>query len=76
MKASHQRHNRQHNDEKFTSVGSLLGLPVKLSNGIAYQTKHKTTINQTYIHKGQWGIQTWLFGWSYMGNQAETAISS
>ena len=33
--SSHQRLNRQHNDGKFTSLGSLLGVPVKLSNGIA-----------------------------------------
>ena len=32
--SSHQRHNRQHNDGKVTSLGSLLGMPVKL-NGIA-----------------------------------------
>ena len=30
--SSHQRHNRQHNDGKVTSLGSLLGLPVELSN--------------------------------------------
>ena len=38
--SSHQRHNRQHNDGKVTSLGSLLGLPVELANGIAVQTKH------------------------------------
>ena len=31
---SHQRHNRQHNDGKVTSLGSLLGVSVELSNGI------------------------------------------
>ena len=36
---SHQSHNRQHNDGKVTSLGSLLGMPVKLSNGIADQKK-------------------------------------
>ena len=46
--SSHQRHNRQHKDGKVTSLGSLLGLPVELSNGIAVQTKHKTTIKLTY----------------------------
>ena len=45
---SHQRHNRQHNDGKVTSLGSLLGVPVDLSNGIAVKTKHKTTIKLTY----------------------------
>ena len=51
--SSHQRHNRQHNDGKVTSLGSLLGMPVKLSNGIADKTN-----NQTYTHKGSLGIQT------------------
>ena len=46
--SSHQRHNRQHNDGKVTSLGSLLGLPVELSNRIAVQTKHKTTIKLEY----------------------------
>ena len=48
--SSHQRHSRQHNDGKVTSLGSLLGLPVELSNGITVQTKHKNN-NQTYIHR-------------------------
>ena len=42
------RHNRQHNDGKVTSLGFLLGLPVQLSNGIAVQTKCKTTIKLRY----------------------------
>ena len=46
--SSHQRHNRQHNNGKVTSLGSLLGLPVELSNGIAVQKKHKTTTKLTY----------------------------
>ena len=33
--SSHQRHNRQHNDGKVTSLGFLLGMTAKLSNGIA-----------------------------------------
>ena len=33
--SSHQRHNRQHNDAKVTSMSSLLDLPVELPNGIA-----------------------------------------
>ena len=32
-------YNRQHNDGKVTSLGSLLGLPMELSNGIVVQTK-------------------------------------
>ena len=40
---SHQRHNRQHNDAKDHFSGSFLGVPVKLSNGIA--------ANQTCIHR-------------------------
>ena len=50
--SSHQRHNRQHDGGKVTSLGSLLGMPVKLSNGIADKNK-----NQTYIYKGSLGIQ-------------------
>ena len=38
----------KHNDGKVTSLGSLLGLPVKLPNGIAVQTNTKTTIKLTY----------------------------
>ena len=33
--SSHQRPNRKHSDGKVTSLGSFLGMPVKLSNGIA-----------------------------------------
>ena len=40
-KSSHQRQNRQHNDGKVTSWGSLLGLPVEFSNGIAVQPNTK-----------------------------------
>ena len=32
--------------QKFTSLGSLFGMPVKLSNGIAGENN-----NQTYIHR-------------------------
>ena len=41
-----QRHNIQHNDGKVTSPGSLLGIPVNLSNGIADKNN-----NLTYIHR-------------------------
>ena len=41
VESSHQRHNRQHN-----TLGSLLGVPLKLSNGIAGINN-----NQTYIHR-------------------------
>ena len=58
---SHQSHNRHHNDGKVTSLASLLGLPVELSNGIAFQTKYQNN-NQTYIQRGQWGIQTGCLG--------------
>ena len=44
--SSHQRHNRQHNDGKVTSLDSLLGMPVKVSSGIADKNN-----NQTYIHR-------------------------
>ena len=44
---------RQHNDGKVTSQGSLLGVPVELSNGIADKNN-----NQTYIHKGSLVIKT------------------
>ena len=43
--SSHQKYTRQHNDRKVTSLGSLLGMPVELSNRIT--NKHN---NQTYIH--------------------------
>ena len=42
--SSHQRHNRRHNDAKVTSLGSLLGLPAELSNGVAVQTKHENQV--------------------------------
>ena len=45
---SHQRHNRQHNDGKVNPLGSLIGLPAELSNGIAVQINTKTTIKITY----------------------------
>ena len=51
-------HNRQHNDGNFISLGSLLGLPVKLSNGIAEQNN-----NQTYICRGTY--------WYPMPNSAQ-----
>ena len=44
--SSHQRHNRQHNDGKVISLGSLLGMPVKSSNGFADKNN-----NQTYIQR-------------------------
>ena len=55
--SSHERHNRQPNDGKVTSLGSLLGVPVKLSNGIADKNN-----NQTYEHKGSLGIQAGCLG--------------
>ena len=47
-----QRNHRQHNDGKVTSLGFLLGIPMKLSNGITDKNN-----NQTYIQKGSLGIQ-------------------
>ena len=38
----------QCNNGKVTSLGSLLGLPVELSNRIAVQKNTKTTIRLTY----------------------------
>ena len=35
IESFHQGHNRQHNDGNNSFLGSLLGLPVELSNGIA-----------------------------------------
>ena len=46
--SSHQGPNGQHNDAKVASLGSLLGLTVEWSNGIAVQTKHKTTVKLNY----------------------------
>ena len=64
---SHQRHIRQHNDTNNTSVGSLLGLPVQVSNGIAVQEKHNTTIK---LNNNRFkGHPNWLFGMSCMGNR-------
>ena len=51
--SSHQRHSRQHNDGKVTSLGFLLGMPVKLSNGIVDKKQQSNN-----IHKGSLGIQT------------------
>ena len=51
--SSHQRHSRQHNDRKVTSLGSLLDMPVKLSNGIADK---KTTIKLTYT-RSLWALK-------------------
>ena len=56
MHGSHQGHTRQHNDAKETSLGSLLGVQVKLSNGIAEQNN-----NQTYIHRVTYWYPNWLF---------------
>ena len=56
----------QHNDGKVTSLGSLLGVPVKLSSGIADKNS-----NQTYIHKGSLGIQTGYKGGPAWGTEPE-----
>ena len=69
---SYQRHSRQHNDGKVISLGSLLGVPVKVSNGIAVQTKHKNN-NQTYMQRGLWGIQTACLGGLHRGQNLNTS---
>ena len=47
--------------QKVTSLGSLLGLRVELSNGIAVQTKHKTTIKLTYAEvNGASKLAVWM----------------
>ena len=46
IESSHQRHNRQHDDGNFTSLGSLLGVPVKLSNSIAEQKQQSNLHTQ------------------------------
>ena len=60
----HQGHNRQHNDAKVNSLGSLLGMPVKLSNGIAEQKP------QSNLHtQGDLQYPNWLFGCSVWGTE-------
>ena len=68
IESSHQRHNRQHNDGKFTSQDFLLGTPVKSSNAIAANT----TIKLTYTG-GLTGIQTGCLG---AGEQSLTVLKS
>ena len=46
MWSSHQGHHRQHNDAKITSLGSLLGVPVKLPDGIAEQKQQSNLHTQ------------------------------
>ena len=70
--SSQQMHNRQYNDGEFTSLGSLLGLRVELSNGIAVQIKHRNN-NQTYIHRGLWGIQTCCLGGPAWGTEPNSS---
>ena len=45
----------QHDGGKFTFLGSMLGMPMKLRNRIA---ANKT--NQTYIHRGTYWYPNWL----------------
>ena len=61
--------NRQHNDGKVTSPGSLLGVPMELSNGLLFK-KHQNN-NQTYIYKGFWGIRTSCLGGPAQGTEPE-----
>ena len=72
--SSHQRHNRQHNDGKVTSLGSLLGVPVGLSSGIAVQTNTKTTIKLTFTRvSGASKLAVWevLHGEQNLNNSQE-----
>ena len=55
--SSHQRHNRQHNDEKVTSLGSLLGMQVKLSNGIV-DKKQPSNLHRQVVS----GHPNWMLG--------------
>ena len=64
---SHQRHNRQHNDKNYTPLGALLGLPVELTNGVAVQEKHKTTVK--FLNKSFNGIQTGCLGGPAWGTE-------
>ena len=48
-KAHTKRHNRQHNDGKITSLGSLLVMPVKLSNGIAERKQQSNLHTQVTL---------------------------
>ena len=59
--SSHQRHKRQHNDAKVTSLGSLLGVPVVMSNGIAVQTnkKHQSNLHTKSLWAGCLGGPAW-----------------
>ena len=61
--SSHQRHNRQHNDRKVTSLGSLLDMPVKLSNGIADKNNNQTYTGDLLVSK----LVVWV---PCMGNRA------
>ena len=65
-----QGHNRQQNDAKVTSLGSLLGIPVRLPNGIAERNN-----NQTYIHRGFLSIQPGCLG-AVHGEQSLTVLNS
>ena len=66
IESSHQRHNRQHNDGEFTSLGFLLGMPVKLSNGIKQQSNLHT--------QGETEFPNWLLG-ALHGEQNLTALN-
>ena len=59
----------QHNDAKVTSLGSLLGVPVKLPNGITEQNN-----NQMYIHRRDLLVSKlafWVPAWGTEPNSAQ-----
>ena len=73
--SSYQRHNRHHNDGKVTSLGSLLGMPVELSNGIAVQKTQNQQYKPTYT--SLWGIQPRCLGgfaWETEPKQLSTGV--
>ena len=59
---------QEHNHTNNTSLGSLLGLPVELSKGIAVQqnTKQQSNLHTQLLS----GHPSWLFGRLCTGNRA------
>ena len=53
-------------------MGSLLDMPVELSNGIAVQTKHEKN-NQPYEHSGLWASE--LVVWKVLHGEQNLNIS-
>ena len=70
---SHPRQNRQHNDGKLTSFGSLLGLQVELSHGIAVQTTGASKLVVWEVLHGEWNLLSSQQVW-YVGIQVELRL--